>query len=293
MSQCTWDDDDAKPQQDCRRPLRCLRLQLTRDTWPRKGDFNLILSAEEKSNSNLNRRLMGSFKSVIDDLELRELPLKGRKFTWSNDVTHTRIDRGFCTAEWDLMLPNCALQAVSSLVSDHCPLLLVGNATVRKYRGLRFEVFWPKLQGYQELVSAEWAKPTQVFNPYLNLHIKLQRLGKKLQRWARSKIGNNVVLLHAARKLIAILDVVQEFRQLSEEEIRPKRDVKARFLGLTAIEKLCAKQLSRLTYIKAAEAHYKPFFLQLNGRRRKNHIQTLLTPEGLLHTHEDKQRYIF
>jgi hypothetical protein len=49
------------------------------------------------------------------------------------------------------MLPNCALQAVSSLVSDHCPLLIIGNSTVRRYRGLRFEVFWPKLQGYHEL----------------------------------------------------------------------------------------------------------------------------------------------
>jgi exonuclease III len=73
--------------------------QLVAGAWLILGDFNLILSAEDKSNSNLNRRLMGSFKSVIDDLELRELPLKGRKFTWSNDVTHTRIDRGFYTAE--------------------------------------------------------------------------------------------------------------------------------------------------------------------------------------------------
>jgi hypothetical protein len=64
------------------------------------------------------------------------------------------------------------------------------------------------LQGFQELVQAEWAKPTQVFNPYLNVHIKLQRLGKKLKQWAKAKIGNNTVLLHAARQLIAILDVV-------------------------------------------------------------------------------------
>jgi hypothetical protein len=85
-------------------PLRGARYssqikQLVAGAWLILGDFNLILSAEDKSNSNLNRRLMGSFKSVIDDLELRELPLKGRKFTWSNDVTHTRIDRGFYTAE--------------------------------------------------------------------------------------------------------------------------------------------------------------------------------------------------
>jgi endonuclease/exonuclease/phosphatase family metal-dependent hydrolase len=122
---------------------------LVSGAWLVLGDFNMILAAEDKSNANLNRRLMGSFKSVVDDLELKELKLKGRMFTWSNDVTQTRIDRAFCTSEWDLMLPNCALQAVSSLVSDHCPLLIIGNSAVRRYRGLRFEVFWPKLQGYR------------------------------------------------------------------------------------------------------------------------------------------------
>jgi hypothetical protein len=45
-----------------------------------EGDFNLIYKTKDKSNSRLNRRLMGRFKVVLDELELRELPLHGRKF---------------------------------------------------------------------------------------------------------------------------------------------------------------------------------------------------------------------
>ena len=55
--------------------------------WLVIGDFNLILNAADKSNSNLNRRLMGEFRSVVNDLDLMELSLRGRKFTWSNDMT--------------------------------------------------------------------------------------------------------------------------------------------------------------------------------------------------------------
>ena len=95
--------------------------------WLIIGDFNLILQAQDKSNSNINRRMMGVFRSWKNDLQLKELSLRGRKFTWSNDVTQTRIDRAFCTAEWDLMLPGCNLQALSSSVSDHSPLLMVGQ----------------------------------------------------------------------------------------------------------------------------------------------------------------------
>jgi hypothetical protein len=49
-------------------------------------------------------------------------------------------------------------------------------------------------------------------------------------------IGNNKVLLCVVAKLIGILDVVQEFRPLSSLEIRLRRDLKARFLGLAAVE---------------------------------------------------------
>jgi exonuclease III len=49
--------------------------------WLILGDFNLIYQAEDKNNSNLNRRLMGSFKDAIDDLRLKEIKLNGRRFT--------------------------------------------------------------------------------------------------------------------------------------------------------------------------------------------------------------------
>jgi hypothetical protein len=49
--------------------------------WLVCSDFNLIYKAEDKSNSRLSRRLMGHFKAVLDNPELRVLPLHGRRFT--------------------------------------------------------------------------------------------------------------------------------------------------------------------------------------------------------------------
>jgi hypothetical protein len=37
----------------------------------------MISQASDKSNTNLNRRLMGAFKEVVTDLELKELNLRG------------------------------------------------------------------------------------------------------------------------------------------------------------------------------------------------------------------------
>jgi hypothetical protein len=57
------------------------------------GDFNLIYRAEDKSNSCLNRRLMGAFRSFLDERELIELHLQGRLYTWSNEQAHPTLSR--------------------------------------------------------------------------------------------------------------------------------------------------------------------------------------------------------
>ena len=53
------------------------------DRWLIVGDFNLILQANDKrSNGNLNTRMMGAFTTMVTSFELKELNLRGRKFTW-------------------------------------------------------------------------------------------------------------------------------------------------------------------------------------------------------------------
>jgi len=45
----------------------------------------VIYQAEDKNNSNLNRRLMNSFKAALDVMRLKEIKLNGRHFTRSNE----------------------------------------------------------------------------------------------------------------------------------------------------------------------------------------------------------------
>jgi len=60
--------------------LRMIRSSCS-DSWMVCGDFNLIYKAEDKNNSNLNRRMMGRFRRFIDDMELQELSLMGRLYS--------------------------------------------------------------------------------------------------------------------------------------------------------------------------------------------------------------------
>jgi exonuclease III len=119
--------------------------------WMMVGDFNLICRAEDKNNSNYNQALSGRFWRVIDDLALKEVPLQGRKFTWSNQQaspTLVRLDMVLVIVEWEEMYPNVLLQSAASNDSDHCPLLLsLWNNKASKSR-FHFEAFWSKLDGF-------------------------------------------------------------------------------------------------------------------------------------------------
>jgi hypothetical protein len=152
-------------------------------------DSNLIYKAEDKNNSMLNRRLMGKFKVTVDNLELRELPLHERKFTWSsshnsqNGVTVMMIDWMFYSTAWEEMFPTIHLQAWASTIFDHCPLILQGETERLKFRGFRFEAYWLRLLGFKDVVKEAWDKPLQATDSIRRLHIKLARTAKALKKW--------------------------------------------------------------------------------------------------------------
>jgi exonuclease III len=100
--------------------LRDIRAQCT-GPWLVVGDFNLIYKEEDKNNSNLNRAMMGRFRRWINDMEVMEIPLHGRKYTRISSFTNAsptlvRLDRMFCSLDWEDKFPGCLLQSMLQLI---------------------------------------------------------------------------------------------------------------------------------------------------------------------------------
>lgn len=73
---------------------------------------------------------------LIDELDLRELPLHGRRFTWCierDSPTIVKLDHVFFSTDCEEFFPSCLLQAASSIISDHCALLLYSCDSRRKH----------------------------------------------------------------------------------------------------------------------------------------------------------------
>jgi hypothetical protein len=152
--------------------------------WLVAGDFNLIYKDEDKNNLSLDRPMMGRFRRWINYLSLKEILLHGRRFTLSNmqsSPTLVRLDRAFCSVDWEEIFPNCLLQSSASQDSNHCPLILGLHDIKRGKRRFHFESFWPKLDGFQEAVAAAWASMPAGPCPLVSLPVKLKPTTRGLQ----------------------------------------------------------------------------------------------------------------
>jgi exonuclease III len=165
----------------------------TQGPWIIVGDFNLIYKAEDKNNHNYNRAMMGCFRRLIDDLGLKDIPLHGRKFTWSNQHTNPTLvclDRALCTVDRESLHPNVLLQSAASKDSDHCPLLLGLKDIKPGKKHFHFEAFWPKIDGFLGAVEQAWTAVQPQHCPFLTLNLKFKETARGLQAWSDKKLGH-------------------------------------------------------------------------------------------------------
>lgn len=185
------------------------------------GDFNMIYSAEDKNNDNLNRALMGPFRRFVNELELKEIPLLGRRYTWSNAreaPTLVKLDMVMCTSDWEALYPECILQSQATELSDHCPLILGLKVKVSEKKSFHFESFWTKLPGFLEVVADSWNQAVMASCPMERIAANFRRLNRALQSWSEKEVGH-VKTQHAlAREILHQLEIAQDSRMLTPEE---------------------------------------------------------------------------
>jgi len=76
------------------------------------GDFNILRSSKDKNNDRYVDRWPFLFNAVIDSVDLREIDLTGRQFTWANSLTkptYERLDRALMSTEWEFKYPLVSL----------------------------------------------------------------------------------------------------------------------------------------------------------------------------------------
>jgi hypothetical protein len=198
------------PHRDQEKRLFLSELQQVRSThlgpWLVCGDFNLIYRAADKSNSRL-------YRNALNLMELTELHLQGRLFTWSNEQHHptlSKIDRSFACMGWCDLHPNHALHALSTCASYHAPLLLHTDLVAPSKQRFHFESIWPRFPGYLEAIADDWRGASSHADSFRSLGIKLRNMAKALKRWSQKFIESVRFQLVVAKEVIFKLEQAQD-----------------------------------------------------------------------------------
>jgi len=134
-------------------------------------DFNLLRFPHEKSRGRFNDHWPFIFNVVIESLDLREVIMIERQFTWANSLpepTYEKLNRVLMDTEWEDKFPMVTVRALERIeaLSDHAPILLsVGTPPRKSKHSFKFELGWMEHDGFQDLVKAIWEKPVSGQTP--------------------------------------------------------------------------------------------------------------------------------
>lgn len=90
------------------------------------GDFNMVLQRCERLCRSQSDNSIDDFHSILNNLELNDIPLKGGNWTWSNqcDQPFSRIDIFLISSDILLSSDNIIQKLMPRPISDHYPILL-------------------------------------------------------------------------------------------------------------------------------------------------------------------------
>jgi mannosylglycoprotein endo-beta-mannosidase len=178
--------------------LLYVQILLHKPHWIIGGDFNMILTLEEKTGGN--KRLeqdSGMLKTLIEQLNLVDIETRNGTFTWSNRrIGHQhvacRLDRFLVTEA--LLESDQAMEAniLPKSGSDHWPIAFcmdLGYHT--RPKPFRFEKFWLTHPDFNQLAHTWWAQDEIDHGTHMyKFQHRLKNFKLHLKEWNKSTFGN-------------------------------------------------------------------------------------------------------
>ena len=94
---------------------------------------------------------------MIDDLDLRDLPLQGGLFTWSsglNNQSMSRLDHFLVIGDWESHFNGVVQYTLPRPMFDHFSIFLDGGGVRRGPTPFHFENMWLKEEGFKDLLKS-------------------------------------------------------------------------------------------------------------------------------------------
>jgi exonuclease III len=242
--------------------------------WLIMGDFNFIRSPNDRNKPGGNISEMFKFNEAISNLGLVEIPLKGRKFTWSNmqvDPLLEKLDWVFSSASWTSSFPSTIAYPLVKPTSDHNPCVISIGTKIPKAKIFRFENYWMNHESFKDIVKTSWDAPVPPMNSAKRINTKLKNLRRILKNWVKN-LPCLKKLIKRVNETIELLDIFEELRPLSTKEGNLRDMLKSHVLTLLQNQRVYWKQRGKIKWVNLGSENTKFFHTKATINYRHNFI---------------------
>jgi exonuclease III len=268
--------------------ITTIKSLLSSPNWLLGGDFNIILTLEEKTGGT--KRLdqdSGKFRALIDQLNLVDIETRNGIFTWSNrrsghQHVACRLDR-FLISE-ALLLEDPAIEAniLPKIGSDHWPVSLCLDAgATPKLKPFRFEKFWLSHPDFHQLSNSWWKQEEIEHGTCMyKFQQRLKNFKSQLKCWNKTVFGNILQRMQEIEKRLEILQNTFIMGNRMTTLMKEEEELKAELEERKEQEEILWRQKSRVQWLKEGEKNTKFFHRSMVHRRYINKITQLEDAQG-------------
>lgn len=199
--------------------------------WLLFGDFNVTLWPQDRSSQGQHQYQSARFRTTINQLQLMDLRLQGRIYTWSSDrecPTFVRLDRFLISTSWSTIFPHTSQIALPNTTSDHCPTICQAQTKFPTSNTFKMENNWLKHTGFKELVTQVWTETNTAQNSH-QLHKKITSLRRAIAHWKKEHTLNRNHQTDTCKEALHWLAQQSETRNLTQVEKLLKNYITDRF----------------------------------------------------------------
>jgi len=257
--------------------------------WCVLGDFNVVCRRDERRGVNeeaTSGKLleMYLFNNFIGEMELEDLNVLGRRFTWYhlNVRAMSRIDRVLISEEWTLAWGENSLWVLPRDVSDHYHLVLKNGVREWGPKPFRFNNFWIENRKFKGVVKEAWR--SQGVGGWMSfvLKEKLKGLKVKLKAWSKEEYGGMEERVVKLVEEIKGLDERGEEGTLEDVDVLNRKSKFEELWKLLKVKDALIVQRSRSRWLKEGDANSRFFHNCVKLRTSRNAIKALKDNDGWL-----------
>lgn len=226
-------------------------------------------------NTQLNQAELVGFKHFIDQMEVVDIPVLGKNFTWfsSDGASMSRLDR-FLLSEGVIQKWDITAQSVGDKdISDHYPIWLKGGEMNWGPKPFRFNNCWLEHNGFCDFVKTCWENfQVEGWSGFV-LKQKLKLLKEKLQWWNEEVFG--MVDLRIDESVLGLNSLDELVANGGVPKLEQRRVLNAQFWNLLHKKESNLLQKSRTKWLQEGDANTSYFHSSVKSRRRRNQLTAL------------------